>query len=178
MYTQWKINDNTCKHVGYDSKQIVTYCYFRWLTFVIKITRLSSYVSDPPGKPQIADPGELTENEVTSFTCTSEGGYPEPTFTWIKGGVELPKTQATETRIDGKPASILQTKLLYTDHMTDLICKASNVLDTTETARRLDIKCKYHRVEKERGLAALKLLSDSNISYFIWIMAILLSIII
>ena len=105
---------------------------------------LSLFIADPPGKPAVTNVGVLRENDFTNFTCISSGGFPPPTFMWKKGGMELPASLSQPmTLSDDRYGSKLELKLSFSDHRTDIICEATNILDSSKTSIKLDVQCKY-----------------------------------
>lgn len=86
-----------------------------------KCTLLSILV--PPGNPVITGPSEILLNDNVTLTCSSAGGDPFPTLTWLRGDVKLTTTQTT---VNGFTTSTIDFIASRDDHLKVFECQVDN----------------------------------------------------
>ncbi|CAG2221264.1 unnamed protein product [Mytilus edulis] len=86
-----------------------------------KCTLLSILV--PPGNPAITGPSEILLNDNVTLTCSSAGGDPFPTLTWLRGDVKLTTTQTT---VNGFTTSTINFIASKEDHLEVFECQVDN----------------------------------------------------
>ncbi|KAK3740417.1 hypothetical protein RRG08_064245 [Elysia crispata] len=87
-----------------------------------------------PGQPTISRSPRgpvYTEKDDVTFTCSSTGGNPNPTITWLKNGnISTAVQQVTEAAtVGGTTSSAIRVKLDKTDHQANYSCLVSNELN-------------------------------------------------
>ncbi|VDI45235.1 Hypothetical predicted protein [Mytilus galloprovincialis] len=77
----------------------------------------------PPGDPAITGPSEIMLNDNVTLTCSSNGGDPFPTLTWLRGDVRLTTTQNT---VNGITTSTINFIASREDHLEVFECQVDN----------------------------------------------------
>jgi hypothetical protein len=94
-----------------------------------------------PTKPELYQSNEtLVENSLALFICTTQGGNPSPTFTWLINQIPINGTFSTVL----PNTSELRLPLEKRFHNGQLTCQVNNqALDNPlSTSRTLNIQCK------------------------------------
>ena len=103
----------------------------------------------PPQPPVIAmnSSGQLVENSVISFTCSSQGGKPPPTITWLKNGQPINSAiSVPPTTERGTSSSQIVVDVTRQDHSANYSCKVYNDANQNSplvSYRILNVQCKY-----------------------------------
>ncbi|XP_076457825.1 nephrin-like isoform X2 [Babylonia areolata] len=84
----------------------------------------------PPGPPVItsdADTDVFEEGQTVRFTCSSTGGNPPPTITWMKNGMEMVSVGAGQTTTEGGTTrNVLTVNMDHSDHQANYTCFVYN----------------------------------------------------
>lgn len=107
-----------------------------------------------PSKPELYQSNEtLVENGLALFICTTQGGNPLPTFTWLINQIPINSSLYTVS----PNTSELRLPLEKRFHNGQLTCQVNNqALDhPLITSRLLNIQCKKFSRERERGEISL-----------------------
>ncbi|XP_052060300.1 uncharacterized protein LOC127700727 [Mytilus californianus] len=81
------------------------------------------YGQIPPGDPTIIGPSEILLNDNVTLTCSSAGGDPLPTLTWLRGDVRVTTTQTT---VNGITSSTLNFIASREYHLQVFECQVDN----------------------------------------------------
>ncbi len=94
-----------------------------------------------PTKPELYQSNEtLVENGLALFICTTQGGNPLPTFTWLINQIPINASFYTVSPNTSELRLLLEKRF----HNEQLICQVDNqALDNPlSTSRTLNIQCK------------------------------------
>jgi len=100
-----------------------------------------------PTKPELYQSNEtLVENSLALFICTTHGGNPLPTFTWLINQIPINGS----FYIVSPNTSELRLPLEKRFHNGQLICQVDNqALDNPlSTSRTLNIQCKKNKKKR------------------------------
>lgn len=108
--------------------------FFSILFFMFRCQlMIVSGVSVPPGTPDITSDlsgGVYQEGQTVRFTCSSSGGNPPPTITWMKNGVGLLNIAAGQTTTErGTTRNVLSVTMDHSDHQANYTCFVYNTVN-------------------------------------------------
>ena len=87
----------------------------------------------PPGAPIITSDlaGDVfEEGQSVVFTCSSSGGNPAPSVTWMKNGVELLSVARGRTSTEGGTTrNALSVLMDHSDHKANYTCFVYNTVN-------------------------------------------------
>ena len=111
---------------------------------------IPSGVSVPPGPPAITSDlsgGVFEEGQTVHFTCSSSGGNPPPTVTWMKNGVELLNVAPGQTTTEGSTTrNVLSVTMDHSDHQANYTCFVYNTVNENSPLiayKILNVRCEF-----------------------------------
>lgn len=113
-----------------------------FINFFVRLSVLQAFQS-PPGTPTITGPHIIERNTQVTLQCTSFGGYPEPTVTWLRDD-QVITTGVSITRMDSTVISSLTFTATFHEHLQVFECQADNgVLNNPlSTTVLVEVSCK------------------------------------
>lgn len=127
-----------------NNQTIISALCFCFMNLAISPRNLFCLILDPPGDAQIVQlETTLTENTAASFQCKSTGGYPAPTFKWMKNGRELSETSYEKSDTGGLSQSQVTITLTHVDDQRNLECNVIHVLQNKTANLQLNVECEY-----------------------------------
>ena len=128
-------------------------CYGALSCYSATLIMISSGVPVPPGPPAITSDlsgGVFEEGQTVHFTCSSSGGNPPPTVTWMKNGVELLNVAPGQTTTEGSTTrNVLSVTMDHSDHQANYTCFVYNTVNENSPLiayKILNVRCELGKL--------------------------------